>query len=208
MHAVRYVCSHTSKRSHISYIIFTRFVRTVWVEINYSWARESQRGRFFLSKQDQVRLVYDHLSYLRLMLMGTGMNWFFCVTRHYCRRSRNWMNLKFLAVTVGLLRWRRSHLSRTRGIRRRSQLLGFVQTKPGVVNWPYEGRRLHGALSNPPPPGDGVSVKELLSFLLAGIHHLWMGFSIVFPKVVVFYRIAKLNSKPRSSDGKSRGECA
>jgi len=29
MRAVRYVCSHTSKRSQVSYILFTRFVRTV-----------------------------------------------------------------------------------------------------------------------------------------------------------------------------------
>jgi hypothetical protein len=48
----------------------------------------------------------------------------------------------------------------------------FSSVVCGVVNWPYEGRRLHGALSNPLLPRDGVSVQELLSFLLAGIRHL------------------------------------
>jgi hypothetical protein len=42
-------------------------------------------------------------------MLKPGMSRFFCVGRHYCRRSRNWMTLKFwrdihhLSVTVSLL---------------------------------------------------------------------------------------------------------
>ena len=86
------------------------------------------------------RSIRSVITYLRSPRV-TGMTRFFSVRRHYCRRSRNWMNLTFwrdihhLTVTVGLLAqsrqdYRRYHRSRIHGIRLRSQVLGFVPNKP------------------------------------------------------------------------------